>query len=281
MIGTGSPAIRTFRASDGARLRYQSFEHEHPEAVLVYLHGIESHGGWFHLCAAELRRRAMTVHLLDRRGSGLNRADAGFPDGHAGSFRILVDDVLAFAATLPRPGPPIHLIGLSWGGKLAVASALARPGFFRSLILVTPGLRARVDLPLRDKLRVALGVAFRPRLPVAIPIEAEMFTRTPEPLAAIRSDPLRLHRATARFFLESRRLDRHIDRHIGDLALPILLVLADREEIIDNAGVLALLKRARAPLTLREYGGLGHSVQFEAPDRLAEDIAAHVRSLPS
>ena len=46
--------------------------------------------------------------------------------------------------------------------------------------------------------------------PFKIPIEPDMFTSTPEYLELIRKDPLRLQYATARFFLESKRLEDYI-----------------------------------------------------------------------
>ncbi|HYN17981.1 MAG TPA: alpha/beta fold hydrolase, partial [Actinomycetes bacterium] len=67
-------------ASDGVELHYQrwSSERSPPWAVVVFLHGIASHGGWFAETAADLSEQGVAVYAPDRRGSGRS----GGPRGH-------------------------------------------------------------------------------------------------------------------------------------------------------------------------------------------------------
>ena len=64
------------------------FESPNPKRALLYLHGIQSHGGWFLRSADYLHHQGHTVLLPDRRGSGLNAADRG----HAHSPKQLLED---------------------------------------------------------------------------------------------------------------------------------------------------------------------------------------------
>jgi alpha-beta hydrolase superfamily lysophospholipase len=94
----------------------------------------------------------------------------------------------------------------------------------------------------------------------------------------IRKDPLRLTSATVRFFWQSRRLDRFIDRNIESNALPVQLFLADGDPIIDNTGVLNLLQRGREPgLDVLEYSDQRHSIQMDASERLVHDMIDWLR----
>lgn len=241
--------------------------------ALVYLHGIESHAAWFDVPARRLAERGYDVFCLDRRGSGINREARGLPSGHTDSYRTLLADIGAFVRTVCDRYASIVLVGLSWGGKLALAYALECPQHLKGLVLITPGLRSRVDLPLLSKLKVLLCSALHPRTAFPIPIAAEMFTTTPEHLAFIRQDPLRLHRASARFLFESWRLERFIRRRIERNRLPIQLFLAGEDRIIDNAGVQRLLARgAQDDLDMQTYADQTHSIQFDAPDRLVNDM---------
>ena len=100
-----------------------------------------------------------------------------------------------------------------------------------------------------------------------------MFTTTPVYLDYIRQDPLRLTSATVRFFWQSHRLDKYIDRNIGDNRLPVQLFLADGDRIIDNDGVLKLLQQGQGPgLDVLRYEDQTHSIQLDAAQRLVDDM---------
>jgi pimeloyl-ACP methyl ester carboxylesterase len=233
------------------------------------VNGIESHGAWFLPAAFRLRDRGCTTWLLDRRGSGLNLD----PDpGDVPAALVLLEDLRRFRVHLGDP--PVHLAGLSWGGKLALAAALDRPAGTRGLILVTPGLRARVGLPLRSKAALALGLLLGGRNRIPVPIEPEMFTRTPRFLEFIEQDPLRLRRVTGRFLVAGLALERWIDRRIRELDAPVLLFLAGADRIVDNRRVLEVLAPLRpGQLRVQVREGASHSLQFDHLDWLVEAIA--------
>jgi alpha-beta hydrolase superfamily lysophospholipase len=260
--------VASYAGAGGQVLRYRVLAAPRPRHHLLYLHGIESHSGWFLAAAEQLRARGCTVWLLDRRGSGLNRATGV---GDAPSARTLLADVQAFRAHIGDP--PLHLVGLSWGGKLATAAALEQPRQVQGVVLVTPGLRARVDLRLAQKVAVVLDRLRGGDRRFALPIAPEMFTRTPPLLEFIRHDPWRVTAVTARLLFASRCLDLRIARRIARLTPPVLLLLAGHEEIIDNDGVLRLLARRRAgPPEVRHYPQATHSIQLEQVDEMVADI---------
>ena len=91
-------------------------------AAFVYLHGIESHSGWFDLAAEQLADRGYPVFSLDRRGSGLNRENRGYISGHIDDQSTLVDDVHRAVEITKSAGKfsEIYLIGLSCRGKYAM-----------------------------------------------------------------------------------------------------------------------------------------------------------------
>ena len=88
--------------------------------AVLYLHGIQSHGLWFEASARRLAEAGLAVLMPDRRGSGRNQVDRG----HAGNPRQLFRDVATgFDELHIRTGfDRFHLAGVSWGGKLALAS---------------------------------------------------------------------------------------------------------------------------------------------------------------
>lgn len=264
----------TFIGSDGRELGFIAYRRSGlpAEVALVYLHGIESHAGWFDMAARKLKDRGYDVFCLDRRGSGINRENRGFVSGHADSYQRLIEDVYHFVQPLKEHYNNIYVVGLSWGGKLGLGYALTYPQELNGLVLITPGLRALVDADLLTKARAAIGSGLRPETQLPLPIEAEMFTTTPRYLKYIKEDPLRLKTASARFLVQSHRLERFIDRHMPQNELPILLFLAGQDRIIDNKGVLKLLRRGQQELEVVEYEDQTHSIQFDAPERMINDM---------
>lgn len=236
---------------------------------VVYLHGIQSHPGWFCGSAAALAEAGHWVFQPTRRGSGEDARDRG----HAASARQLLGDVRAACRfALERSGSArLHLLGVSWGGKLAAAFILSRlsAAEVASLTLVAPGIVPRVDLPLRTKLAVGLCALVRPRKRFDIPLnDVELFTDNEAMRAYLRADRFRLRRATARFLLASRQLDLAVAwAPKGAVRIPTTLILARRDRIIDNAGTRRVLDRLTAGGALVEEFDAAHTIEFEPDPR--------------
>lgn len=275
--------VATYRTADGRELAYRAYRADDRAAsaatALVYLHGIESHGVWFALAADGLSRRGHDVFLLDRRGSGLNRENRGFLSGDApGGVDGLLADVDAFLDSLRGRYQRVVLVGLSWGGKLALAETLADPAAVDALILITPGLVPEVGYGALEQVGIAAAALVRPEAAFRTPIAPEMFTTTPVWLAFIETDPLRLRQVTARFLMATRALDRRIARGAAERGTPTLLILAGRDRIVDNAGARMLLARGPGDLAIVTYPDQTHSVQLDDVDRLVADMDAWLRA---
>lgn len=262
------PEFRTWTASDGYVLqgRYWPPAPNHPPRTILYLHGIQSHGAWFEWSASVLAEYGAAVMLVDRRGSGLNEADRG---DVVAAERWLADlDDLADAAR-GEHGGTLDVVGVSWGGKLAAAWALARPACVRRLLLIAPGLFPLVDVGWIGRLRIAAALLTRPTTRIEIPLsDPALFTDNPAGRAFISSDPLRLTHATARFLYQSARLDGRIRRaRPGSLAARTTAWLAGRERIVRNNAARNWLQRVGAtPPDVALLGDAAHTLEFE-PDR--------------
>ena len=273
-LSPGAPsrgAIEEFTGAGGRRLCYRVVAPPaDPRSHILYLHGIESHGGWFLPAARRLAARGCTTWLVDRRGSGLNRDEA---PGDAESADVLLEDVARFRDHVGDP--PLTLVGLSWGGKLATAAAIDRPRNVESLVLVTPGLRVKVRPPARDLVRIAVDRLFgQGRARVRVPIDDEMFSADAGVLDFIRGDVARLRDVTSRLLLAGSALDRRVARGIASLPVPVLLCLAEDDPIVDEPALLRLLSRLPAgSLRVRRFPGR-HSIQLESPDALTHAVAA-------
>lgn len=239
---------------------------EKPRGGVLYLHGIQSHGAWFETSAGRLAEAGMAVLLPDRRGSGRNEHQRG----HAPSVRRLLRDLGECLDELHvRTGfERFQLVGVSWGGKLALAMRRFDPVRISGLTLVAPGLFPKVDIPVSAKVRVALSVLAGGRQTFPVPLnEPALFTDNPARRRYIQNDPLRLMQVTARFLLVSRQLDRYVARTASDPAgCPLMLFLGGRDRIIDNEATLRFVRNLPWPeRRITEYPEACHTLEFE-PD---------------
>ncbi len=258
------PRIESWTAGDGYLWKYRRYEPSGPpRGEVVALHGIQSHGGWYETSSNFLADHGWGVSFLDRRGSGMNEeARSDCP-----SFRRLLDDIAEFMRPLrERTAGSVVLLGISWGGKLAVALQKRHPGLCDGLILVAPGLRPKVRLRLPSRLRVLWKRMTDPTQMLPIPLnEPELFTGNRERQEYIRTDPLTIHDATARFLFESRRLDVYGRLARRRVRIPVLLLLAGQDRIINNAKTRRFARRMRrAETTVIEYPYAHHTLEFEA-----------------
>ncbi|MGB2974575.1 MAG: alpha/beta hydrolase, partial [Phycisphaerae bacterium] len=68
------PEETTYRSSDGTPLPMCVWRPEKPRAALVYLHGIQSHSGWYEASSRRLASAGVAVYQIERRGSGTDSA---------------------------------------------------------------------------------------------------------------------------------------------------------------------------------------------------------------
>jgi alpha-beta hydrolase superfamily lysophospholipase len=267
---TDGCTLETWTASDGYRWRYRRYGVAGtPKGRVVALHGIQSHGGWYTASCRYLAEAGYAVDFLDRRGSGLNEEARGDAPG----FRRLLADIAEFL----RAGSPAFLAGISWGGKLAVALEQFHPGLTAGLLLLTPGLCPRIRPPGRQRLAIVWSRLVSPRRLFPIPLDdPELFTANPVRQAFIRDDPLSLRQATARFLVSSIHLDIVLRRAPLRIGLPVLLLLAGRDRIIDNARTRAYLERfATSDRQVIEYPKAHHTLEFEPdPTPVFADVLA-------
>jgi alpha-beta hydrolase superfamily lysophospholipase len=264
-----APRIGQYVASDGYRLHYRQWvPNTPPRGYVVALHGIQSHSGWYDFSSSRLCEAGFEVRFLDRRGSGRNTKDRG----HARHPDRLIQDVTQMLGDVcwerekTSPLAPVILLGVSWGGKLAAITAARRPELVDGLALLYPGLRARVRPRWYQRWALNLGMLLgADRKPVRIPLDdPALFTAETQWQDFIRNDPLALHEATVGFLNISLQWDAEVNRVPGAIKQPLLVMLAGRDQIIDNLATRRYLSGlGTSHLVLREYAQAQHTLEFE------------------
>jgi alpha-beta hydrolase superfamily lysophospholipase len=267
--------IASFVTSGGYKLHYRHFQPVGmSKGTIVFIHGIQSHGGWYETSCKKFAQAGYRVLFLDRRGSGLNEVSRG----DSPSFRTLLDDLKEFLQYQRKEiagATPLILGAISWGGKIAFGLEIRMANLVDGFILLAPGFCPKVHPTRKERFFIALGSLFSPRRLFNIPLnDPELFTSNPAAQKFLKEDPFALRKATARFLLDSVRLDFYLRIFRTKISKPILLLIAGQDKIIDNEKTIAFVKRfASGSLTVKKYPEAHHTFEFEPePQKHIEEI---------
>jgi pimeloyl-ACP methyl ester carboxylesterase len=239
-----------FVDSDGERIYYEVTGSGTP---LVLCHGLGgNHAIWWR----QLDRFAAhhTVVTWDQRGFGNSTCTTGDfgPAPARGDLAALLDAVC--------PEEPVHLVGQSLGGWVALGFALAHPDRLRSLVLSTTLAGAAGEETDRF---VAPGVPVRTRR--RHPVLSEAFCAAEGDLAVLYNQISSFGaKPPAPAVVATMRADTFPAGALAALAVPALLIAATDDGYCPPA-VMRRVAEVIPGAAFAELPG-GHSAYYETPD---------------
>lgn len=237
-----------------------------PRGAVTFVHDAGDHGGRYAGLAVELARGGWAVALPDLRGHGKSEGERGHTNGIKEIVRDLSDvqDHLAYR----QPDAPKVLVGQGLGALWALAYACEKPDGVAALVLVSPLLDPRFELPEKAGGLRGLFKKVLPTSPGRTGWTAEQRTSSPSAQAALRSDKDAHGVVTLRAGEEALEAARRYVPKIGALPMPVL-VLAGGQDAIVSSERLRALKSARVDVEV--FDGLRHDLFHEAgtPDVIA------------
>jgi pimeloyl-ACP methyl ester carboxylesterase len=233
--------------------------------VLLHGHGANASNWYPQVEALGRAHPVYAVDTIDDPGGSVQRmALTGSSDA-----ATWLDEVLT-KLELER----VHLVGVSYGGWLALNQAIYRPDRLATVTLLDPGGLEKV--PVRFFLSLIAGlfamlVPRRYRGPLARLLGNHALVERPEIMAPVllAARAFRPNRSAARVFS---------DEELACVVVPTQLLLGARSIMLRPGRTL---QRARRLLPLR-YGeivpGAGHGLPMEVPEFVNERILSFVRS---
>lgn len=244
-------------------------------ARLSIVHGYGDHSGRYAHFMQWMAARRIACEAVDLRGQGA-------ADGRRGFVRRwddYLDDVRAFLslpagelAALPR-----FVLGHSHGGLVVGAAGetgLLEPMGVRGVVLTSPFLQSRMEVP---RAKVILGRAVGlvvPWLPVSTGLNVEWMSSDPQMVEDSRGDPLCARVATPRWYAGQLRAQRRVLANAAAFRLPLLVLAAGADPIAEPAAAERFVQTAgSADKSFHIYPGLLHELLRESGrERIFEDI---------
>jgi alpha-beta hydrolase superfamily lysophospholipase len=176
---------------------------------------------------------------------------------------------------------PVFLLGWCWGACLVVNACARATRKLDGLVLATPGIFSTELVRARFETESARAGIAETEAALASPVAEEMFTRGPLLEEYIRRDPCRLKRFTPRFYRVMAQTTLSASVRLRRLDLPILLLLADDDEAVDNCRTeAAFADLPGSSVQVRHLPG-SHGMAFDAPLESATAIADWLASSSS
>jgi pimeloyl-ACP methyl ester carboxylesterase len=260
------------RADDGCPLFFEFFgEAGEERPAMVFLNGTaQTTLNWWPF-ANRLKSQARVV-LYDARCQGRSGADGALPDldRHAADLEQLLTHLAIERAAL---------VGLSHGGRVALAAAQRLPARVDRCLILSLGL----DNGMRAALTVSgwrtilaecgLEALMRAMLPVVfsetfLQKQTRVLDKIVEALVQ-RNDAQKIARLLAAI------ADYPPVAAVRPTAgVPVRVLAGADDPLVSAAGARALAAKLKGSFRLLEH--TGHSIPAEAPERLLEEIAAFV-----
>jgi pimeloyl-ACP methyl ester carboxylesterase len=245
------------------------FERAGSGPAVVLLHGYVGDGPATWRPQLDALADGFTVIAWDAPGAGAS-SDPPESFGMAGYADFLAHFVDALG--LDRP----HLVGLSFGGALALAFAHRHPTVARSLVVTSGYAGWAGSLPLdvaEHRLAHALALSELPGSELVDALLPTMFESTPPPelVAAFSASMRTFHPAGFRAMARASAED--LSDVLPGLAVPTLLLYGGRDVRAPRA-VADHLHGAIPGAVLVLLSGVGHVCNLEAPERFNDALRA-------
>jgi alpha-beta hydrolase superfamily lysophospholipase len=191
-----------------------------PRAVMLLIHGFNSHSGYFAWAAERFAADGLAVYALDHRGRGKSEGERFYVDKFSD---WLVDvDTLADTARSETPGVPVYILGHSVGGVIASSYAFEHQDEIAGLISESFAF----DVGFPELLQLALeGASYLiPHLPV-FSLKNEIFSRDPKVIEQINSDPLiKNEKQPAETAAEVLKAAARLKENMPKITVPVLII---------------------------------------------------------
>lgn len=239
-----------------------------PRGAVTIVHDAGDHGGRYLPLARALASEGWAVALPDLRGHGRSEGERGHTNGVREIVRDLSDvqDHLAYR----QPDAPRVLVGQGLGALWCLAFAAEKPEGVSALVLASPLLDPRFELPERAGGFMKLLKKVGPTSPGRTGWSVEARTGDESARAALRADKDVHGIVTLRAGEEASNAARTYVPRLGSLTMPVLVLAGGADEITKASAARAL---ASARVEVEVFEGLRHDLFHETR---ADEVTARV-----
>lgn len=228
-----------------------------PRAVLVIVHGFNSHSGHYLWVGEQFAAHGLAVYALDLRGRGKSEGDRY----HVDKIEDYVADIdtLLETAKAENPGLPVFLLGHSAGGVISCVYTLDHQAKLAGLICES----FAHQLPAPDiALAVLKGLSHIVPDAHVLKLDNNGFSRDPKVVEALNNDPFVAdEKQPTETIAAMLRGDERLKREFSQITLPVLILHGTEDKVTKPSGSQEFYDLAGSTdKTLKLYEGHYHDL---------------------
>jgi acylglycerol lipase len=228
-----------------------------PRAVVVIVHGFNSHSSYYQWVAEQFVSKGLAVHALDLRGRGRSDGERFYVT----KFDDYVNDVatLVTKAKSYHSGLPVFLLGHSAGGVVSCVYTLDHQAELSGLICES----FAHEVPAPDfALAVLKGLSHVAPHAHVLKLNNEDFSRDPTVVERMNNDPLIAHEVQpTQTVAEMVRADERLKKEFSLITIPVLILHGTHDKATKPSGSQRFYDTAGSiDKTLKLYEGHYHDL---------------------
>ncbi|HXX79513.1 MAG TPA: alpha/beta fold hydrolase [Ktedonobacteraceae bacterium] len=278
-VKTSTSMLKT---SDGCEIFLRSWVTDSPDVLLI-LHGLGAHSGWFIDMGNKLASRGMTVYAMDHRGFGRS----GGLSGHIGDYHTYIEDINCVVTTIRKrhPEASVHILGHSMGAIFASHYAAKYQSGLASVLFLNPWVKDSSQTPVLTTLRILVGGIFKSRRYWQVAGGSEVMTANPEAIQTLQTDTYWIRKQTSSLLYQIFLMRSAMLKNAKLINKPGLVMQAESDKsVVSEASHTMYNALAVKDKIWRTFPGYEHDSEFEADRTLLDNeivswITEHVKEL--
>ncbi len=253
--------------------------------IVLAIHGLGGHSGWFASLAEEFKRNNIEFIAYDLPGFGKNHNldhdnHSPYTKGHIDSYQEWVDFTQRKYEALKakNPNARITILGHSLGALVAVNLPEIAPG--DKLILSVPGFKgASSTFDLAFMINTIRKIVID-KLLFDRDVYVEMPVSEKAKLTPAMTDPLRVGTVTQTLLFEIVKMRGVTQKNILKLSVPVLCIQIEGDKVVNNATQDEYFQAIPSEnKTMRVYSGADHDwIWSDLVGPIAQDIVDWIKS---
>ncbi len=268
-------ATEMLAMADGCKLFVRSWVTDSTDVLLI-LHGLGGHSGWYINMGDTLAARGLTVYADDHRGFGHSES---LP-GHIDKYATYVEDCHALVSEIHRrhPGRKIYVLGHSMGGIFTTHLAAKYGQSLAGILYLNPWVEDSSRLSPGTTLSILVGGLFKSKRYFQVSGGTETMTTRQEAIEMLNADTYWRRKQTASFLFQILLMRMAVLKLAKQITLPVLVMQAGQDKAILASGSRKLYEAfAGSDKTWKGYEEFSHDSEFEEEhSRMDSDIAVWI-----
>lgn len=266
-----------FQTKDQISLYVKEFPNSDPNAIpILIIHGLGEHSGRYQHVAHFFNRLGFKVACLDLRGHG----QSGGARGDVPHCVSMVEDIALVVQELShRYQQKLWICAHSMGALFSTRFALQYPNSIAGLILSSPAFSVKTNW--FEKVLFKISHLITPHLGVVHGTNGQYLSHDPQVVHDYQHDQRVHSRISASLFQSMLTSMRYVKAHAKQLSVPMLLLVAGNDLIVNPRGARAFVQQLEAVIqgstlslvTMIHYDGFYHEIFNELESqRVFDDI---------